>query len=37
MYHRKMEKQTSNVKNVKTLMLPEPSDDNKRSLPLPQV
>jgi hypothetical protein len=32
-----MEKQTSSVKNVKTLMLPESSDDNKRSQPLPQV
>jgi hypothetical protein len=32
-----MEKQDSNVKRVKTLMLPEPSDDNKMSLPLPQV
>jgi hypothetical protein len=37
MYHRKMEKQTSNVKNVRTLMLSEPSDDNKSSLLLPQV
>jgi hypothetical protein len=37
MYRRKMEKQTSSVKNVKTLMLPEPFDDNKRSQPLPQV
>jgi hypothetical protein len=37
MYHRKMEKQTSSVKNVKTPMLPESSDDNKRSQPLPQV
>jgi hypothetical protein len=32
-----MEKQDSNVKRVKTLMLPEPSDDNKMSPPLPQV
>jgi hypothetical protein len=32
-----MEKQTSSVKSVKTPMLPEPSDDNKRSQPLPQV
>jgi hypothetical protein len=30
MYHRKMEKQTSNIKNERTLILPEPSDDNKR-------
>jgi hypothetical protein len=37
MYHRKMEKQTSNVKNVRTLMLPELFDDNKSSLLLPQV
>jgi hypothetical protein len=37
MYHRKMEKQMSSVKNVKTLMLPELSDDNKRSPPLHQV
>jgi hypothetical protein len=37
MYHRKMEKHTSNIKNVRTLMLPELSDDNKRSLLLPQV
>jgi hypothetical protein len=37
MYHRKMEKQMSSVKNVKTPMLPELSDDNKRSQPLPQV
>jgi hypothetical protein len=37
MYRRKMEKQMSNVKSVRTLMLPEPSDDNKRSLLLPQV
>jgi hypothetical protein len=32
MYRRKMEKQTRNIKSVKTL-----SDDNKRSLPLPHV
>jgi hypothetical protein len=32
-----MEKQTSNVKSVKTLMLPEPSDNNKKSLSLSQV
>jgi hypothetical protein len=37
MYRRKMEKQTSNIKSVRTLMLPEPSDDNTRSLLLPQV
>jgi hypothetical protein len=37
MYRCKMEKQTTSVKNVKTLMLPEPSDDNKRSPSLPQV
>jgi hypothetical protein len=32
-----MEKQMNNVKSVKTSMLPELSDDNKRSLLLPQV
>jgi hypothetical protein len=37
MYRRKMEKQTSNVKNVRTLMLLEPSDDNKSSPLPPQV
>jgi hypothetical protein len=37
MCRRKMEKQMSNDKSVKTLMLPEPSDDNKSSLLLPQV
>jgi hypothetical protein len=37
MFYRKMKKQTSNAKNVRTLMLPEPSDDNKSSLLLPQV
>jgi hypothetical protein len=37
MYRRKMEKQTNNVKNVRMLMLPEPSDENKRLLLLPQV
>jgi hypothetical protein len=37
MYRRKMEKQTCSVKSVKTPMLPELSDDNKRSQPLPQV
>jgi hypothetical protein len=37
MYPRKMVKQTSSIKNVRTLMPPELSDDNKRSLLLPQV
>jgi hypothetical protein len=37
MYRHKMEKHASNVNNVKTPMLPELSDDNKRSQPLPQV
>jgi hypothetical protein len=37
MYRRKTEKQLSNIKSVRTLMLPEPSDDNKSSLLLPQV
>jgi hypothetical protein len=37
MYHRKMEKLVSSVKNVKTLTLQEPSDDSKKSPPLPQV
>jgi hypothetical protein len=37
MYHRKMEKQMNNVKSVKMPMLSELSDDNKRSLLLPQV
>jgi hypothetical protein len=37
MYRRKMEKQMNNVKSVKMPMLPELSDDNKRSLLLPQV
>jgi hypothetical protein len=32
MYHRKVEKQMSNVKSMKTPMLPELSDDKKRSL-----
>jgi hypothetical protein len=32
-----MEKQMNNVKSVRMLMLPELSDDNKRSLLLPQV
>jgi hypothetical protein len=36
MYHRKMEKPMSNVKSVKTPMLPEPFDDNKSLLLLPQ-
>jgi hypothetical protein len=37
MYRRKMEKQVNNVKSVRMPMLPEPSDDNKSSLLLPQV
>jgi hypothetical protein len=37
MHRRKMEKQTSSIKNVKMLTLPEMSDDNKRLLLLPQV
>jgi hypothetical protein len=37
MHRRKTEKQMSNVKRVKMPMLPEPSDDNKSSLLLPQV
>jgi hypothetical protein len=37
MYHLKMEKQMSNAKSVRTPMLLELSDDNKRSLLLPQV
>jgi hypothetical protein len=37
MCRHKMEKQMSNVKSVKTPMLPEPSGDNKSSLLLPQV
>jgi hypothetical protein len=37
MYPHKMVKQTSSIKNVRTLMPPELSDDNKRSLLLPQV
>jgi hypothetical protein len=37
MYCRKMKKQMSNVKSVKTPMLPEPSGNNKSSLLLPQV
>jgi hypothetical protein len=36
MYRRKMENPMSNVKSVKTLMLPEPSDGNKSSQLLPQ-
>jgi hypothetical protein len=32
-----MEKQMNNVKSVRTPMLPEPSDENKSSLLLPQV
>jgi hypothetical protein len=37
MYRRKMEKQMSNIKSVRTLMLPKPSDDHKSSLLLPKV
>jgi hypothetical protein len=37
MYRHKMEKQMNNVKSVRTPMLPEPSDDNKSSLLLPQA
>jgi hypothetical protein len=37
MYHRKMEKQMNNAKSVRTLMLLELSDDNKRLPLLPQV
>jgi hypothetical protein len=37
MYHHEMEKQTCNVKSVKMPMLPELSDDNKRSLPQVQT
>jgi hypothetical protein len=37
MYHLKMEKQMSNAKSVRTPTLPELSNDNKRSLLLPQV
>jgi hypothetical protein len=37
MCRHKMEKQTSNINNVKMPMLPELSNDNKRSQPLPQV
>jgi hypothetical protein len=37
MCRRKMEKQTSNDKSVKTQMLPEPLGDNKSSLLPPQV
>jgi hypothetical protein len=37
MYHRKKEKQTRSVKSVKMPTLPELSDDNKRSKPLPRV
>jgi hypothetical protein len=37
MYRHKMEKQTSSIKRVKTPMLPEPSDGNKRLQLLPQV
>jgi hypothetical protein len=37
MCHRKMEKQASNNKSMKTPMLPELSGDNKSSLLLPHV
>jgi hypothetical protein len=37
MYHRKTEKQTRSIKSVKTPMLPELSDDNKRSPPEAQT
>jgi hypothetical protein len=37
MYRSKMEKQTRSIKNMKTPMLPELSNDNKRSQLLPQV
>jgi hypothetical protein len=37
MYRRKMEKLMNNVKSVRTLMLPEPFNDNKSLLQLPQV
>jgi hypothetical protein len=37
MYHRKMEKQTRNIKSVKTPTPPELSDDNNRPPLLPQV
>jgi hypothetical protein len=37
MYRHKMEKQTSNDKNVKTPLLPELSNEIKRSQLLPQV
>jgi hypothetical protein len=37
MYHRKTEKQMSNVRSVKTPVLLEPSDDNKSSLSPSQV
>jgi hypothetical protein len=37
MYHRKTEKQTRNIKSVKTPTPPELSDDNKRSLPQVQT
>jgi hypothetical protein len=37
MYHLKMEKQMSNAKSVRTPMLPELSDNNKRSPLLLQV
>jgi hypothetical protein len=37
MYHRKMERQTCNVKGEKTPTLPDLFDDNKRSQLLPQL
>jgi hypothetical protein len=36
MYHRKMEKQTCNIKSVKTPAPPKLFDDNKRSQLLPR-
>jgi hypothetical protein len=35
MYRHKMEKKMRNIKSAKMPMLPELSDDNKRSQPLP--
>jgi hypothetical protein len=35
MYHHKTKKRTRSVKSMKTPMLPELFDDNKRSQPLP--
>jgi hypothetical protein len=37
MYHLKMGKPMSNARSMRTPMLPELSDDNKRTLLLPQV